>query len=65
VTELVKEQMERHSVSMEPIYWAIIHQVAKDMGLSSRSAGLRFIIREWERMKQLTEGLCYIQSQDA
>ena len=54
--QLVKERMERCTISMEPMDWAIIHQVAKDMGLASRSAGVRFIIRDWQRLKlkQLT-----------
>ena len=50
--DLIKEQMQRHTITMEPIDWAVVHQIAKDMGLSSRSAGVRFIVRDWQRMKQ-------------
>jgi hypothetical protein len=52
---LVKEPMERSTITMEPADWAVVYQIAKDMGLSSRSAGVRFIIRDWQRLKAAAE----------
>ena len=40
------------SVSLYPVDWATAAQVAKDYGLTGVSAGLRFIIRDWLRLKQ-------------
>lgn len=49
---LVKEKMQRFTISMEPTDWAVVFQVAKDMGVASRSAGVRYIIRDWLRLKK-------------
>jgi len=39
------------SVTLYPIDWATATQVAKDYGLASVSAGIRFIIRDWMKMR--------------
>ena len=38
-------------VSLKPEDWAMIDAHAKDVGLISRSAGLRSILAEWYLMK--------------
>lgn len=52
----VRDNEERGSIvakhiSMYPQDWAVVHQLAKDAGLS-RSAGLRYIVRDWLRLKE-------------
>lgn len=51
----MSEKMEGCSITMEPVDWAVVQQIAKDMGLSSRSASVRFIIRDWQRLKTALE----------
>ena len=50
IQELERGSIVGRTVSMYPQEWAIVHQVAKDMGLN-RSAGIRWIIREFLRLK--------------
>lgn len=47
--------MEGRSITMEPVDWAMVMQVAREFGLGSLSAGVRFIIRDWQRLKGLAE----------
>jgi len=47
-----KELMKASSVTLYPVDWATAAQVAKDYGLTGVSAGLRFIIRDWLRLKR-------------
>lgn len=47
--------MKGRSITMEPVDWATVGQVAKEFGLSSLSAGVRFIIRDWQRLRGMAE----------
>jgi hypothetical protein len=38
------------NISMYPIDWETVDQVAKDYGHQSRSAAIRHIIRDWQRL---------------
>jgi len=51
VEQMKEQRVEGRNVSMYPQQWAVVHQVAKDTGLASTSAGLRFIIHDWQRVK--------------
>ena len=49
---MIEDQLtEARNITMYPLDWATATQVAKDNGLGSVSAGLRFIIRDWIRLK--------------
>ena len=50
IRDLERGSIEGRSISMYPHEWAIVHQLAKDIGLN-RSAGIRWIIHEWQRLK--------------
>lgn len=44
-------KMHASSVTLYPVDWATVTEVAKENGLASVSAGLRFIIRDWIRLR--------------
>lgn len=52
-----KAQVQPRNVSMYPQDWAVVRQMAKDMGLASISAGLRQIVQEWKRLKGMQEAM--------
>ena len=52
--ERKREKLEPRSITLYPLDWATATQVAKDFGLGSVSAGLRFIVRDWIRLKAAT-----------
>lgn len=50
---MIEDQLtEARNITMYPLDWATATQVAKDNGLGSVSAGLRFIVRDWLRLKR-------------
>lgn len=44
-------QMQARSITMEKRDWAVVRQVSQSKGLVSRSAGVRFIIRDWQQLR--------------
>lgn len=49
------QAVKARNVTLYPTDWAVAIQVAKEYGLGSVSAGLRFIIRDWQRLKAAAE----------
>jgi hypothetical protein len=48
-----KVKMHASSATLPPMYWSLARKVAEQNGLiGGASAGLRFIIRDWLRLKQ-------------
>lgn len=43
------------SITMYPEQWALLHQVSKDAGQGTISAGARFLITDWLRLKRLEQ----------
>lgn len=48
---MTQERVEGKMVTMYPEQWAVLHQLAKDLGLGSVSAANRYVISEFVRMK--------------
>lgn len=48
-------RMQARSITMEKQDWLMVQQVARNKGLVSRSAGVRFIIREWQQLRGIAD----------
>lgn len=46
------DKVEVKSISMYPQHWAILWQLAKDLGLGSISAAARYVIADWQRLRE-------------
>lgn len=49
VEDQLNERAEPTSITLFPSDKAAIHQIAKDFGLASFSAAVRFVLRDWMR----------------
>ena len=49
------EQVIPRNISMYPEDWAIVDEVRKQYGYQGRSGAVRFIIRDWARLRRRTE----------
>ena len=51
MAEAVAELAVGKNVSLYPSEWMMLDQIAKDYGLGSRSAAVRYILHNWAKMK--------------
>jgi len=49
---MTRMRAEATNVTLYPDDWKIVDQVAQDYGHQGRSGALRYIIRDWARMKE-------------
>ena len=47
-----KQLVEPRNISMYPEHWAVLHQICKEISLASVSAANRYVITDWQRLKQ-------------